>query len=128
MSNNEMTLKELEEHKRLLEEQITAKKKAERLAVLKELRTAMDEFQIPLEEFVEFMGGLKTKRVGAKAKPKYQDPVSGKTWSGRGVQPNWLKGMDRDQYLIQKAEADPVAETQPEPVSASEAVSEHEAA
>lgn len=33
------------------------------------------------------------------ASPKYQDPESGKTWTGRGRHPLWLKG-DPSQYLI----------------------------
>ena len=38
-------------------------------------------------------------------KPKYQDPISGKTWSGRGVMPKWMKaaveaGRSRDEFLI----------------------------
>lgn len=31
--------------------------------------------------------------------PKYQDPASGRTWSGRGHAPGWIVG-DRDSYLI----------------------------
>jgi DNA-binding protein H-NS len=31
--------------------------------------------------------------------PKYVDPASGKTWSGRGHQPAWIVG-NRDDYLI----------------------------
>jgi DNA-binding protein H-NS len=31
--------------------------------------------------------------------PKYVDPASGRTWSGRGHQPGWITG-NRDDYLI----------------------------
>lgn len=31
--------------------------------------------------------------------PKYADPETGKTWSGRGHQPGWMVG-NRDDYLI----------------------------
>lgn len=44
----------------------------------------------------------KVKRAAAgssAASPKYQDPKSGKTWTGRGRHPLWLKG-DPSQYLI----------------------------
>lgn len=42
----------------------------------------------------------------AAVKPKYQDPASGKTWTGRGVMPKWMKtavdvGQSRDDFLIQ---------------------------
>lgn len=35
----------------------------------------------------------------AAASPKYQDPKSGRTWTGKGRHPFWLKG-DPSQYLI----------------------------
>jgi DNA-binding protein H-NS len=31
--------------------------------------------------------------------PKYRDPDTGKTWSGRGHEPLWING-DRDAFLI----------------------------
>lgn len=33
--------------------------------------------------------------------PKYVDPASGKTWSGRGHQPGWIVS-NRDDYLIKE--------------------------
>lgn len=41
----------------------------------------------------------------AAVKPKYRDPASGKTWTGRGVMPKWMKaaveaGRSRDEFLI----------------------------
>lgn len=41
----------------------------------------------------------------AAVKPKYRDPLSGSTWSGRGVMPKWMKaaleaGHNRDDFLI----------------------------
>ncbi|WP_321929735.1 H-NS family nucleoid-associated regulatory protein [Paraburkholderia guartelaensis] len=38
--------------------------------------------------------------------PKYRDPKTGATWSGRGTAPAWLAGAkDRSKFLIEKAEA-----------------------
>jgi DNA-binding protein H-NS len=34
--------------------------------------------------------------------PKYRDPESGSTWSGRGKPPKWIAGQDRDSFLIGK--------------------------
>lgn len=44
-------------------------------------------------------------RVRTAAAPKYRDPVSGQTWSGRGRKPKWFneriaEGMTEDQLLI----------------------------
>jgi DNA-binding protein H-NS len=40
--------------------------------------------------------------------PKYQDPASGKTWTGRGKSPTWLAhqiaaGRNKQDFLIKKA-------------------------
>jgi DNA-binding protein H-NS len=40
-------------------------------------------------------------KVGKKVSPKYRDPQSGATWSGRGKTPKWINGAsDRSQYAI----------------------------
>jgi len=39
------------------------------------------------------------KKAGAPSAVKYKDPTSGKTWSGKGRRPAWLRG-DTDQYLV----------------------------
>ena len=39
-------------------------------------------------------------RPGQKVVPKYRDPASGATWSGRGKTPKWINGADRSQYAI----------------------------
>ena len=39
-------------------------------------------------------------KPGQKLAPKYRDPQSGATWSGRGKTPRWINGVDRSQYAI----------------------------
>lgn len=39
------------------------------------------------------------KAARNKPEPKYRDPATGSTWSGRGKAPAWVQG-ERDQYLI----------------------------
>jgi len=40
-------------------------------------------------------------KVGNKVVPKYRDPQSGATWSGRGKTPKWINGAtDRSVYAI----------------------------
>ncbi|KML57069.1 H-NS histone [Burkholderia cepacia] len=41
----------------------------------------------------------------APVAPKYRDPKSGATWSGRGKAPQWIAGAkNRDRFLIPDAE------------------------
>lgn len=47
----------------------------------------------------------------ASPPPKYRDPASGKTWSGRGSEPLWMDG-NRDDYLINKTTEKPTRATQ----------------
>ena len=49
-------------------------------------------------------GNGRTAANGYKAKPKYRDPTTGETWSGRGRMITWLKrkqdaGENIDDYL-----------------------------
>jgi DNA-binding protein H-NS len=40
-------------------------------------------------------------KPGNKVAPKYRDPLTGATWSGRGKTPNWINGAaDRSAYAI----------------------------
>lgn len=36
-----------------------------------------------------------------KVAPKYQDPNTGKVWTGRGRAPSWIDGKERARFLIQ---------------------------
>ncbi|WP_408220049.1 H-NS histone family protein [Paraburkholderia dilworthii] len=56
--------------------------------------------------------------------PKYRDPKSGATWSGRGRAPAWLSGAkDRSRFLIDGATADvAVAKTSKAKVAAQKTV------
>ncbi len=53
--------------------------------------------------------GKKGQPTGAQA-PKYLDPLSGKTWSGRGPAPAWLAAVeDRNVFLIDHDAASAIA-------------------
>jgi DNA-binding protein H-NS len=54
--------------------------------------TAADVFPAP---------GKKTK--GTVGAPKYRDPATGSTWTGRGKPPNWINGKDRAPFQITPA-------------------------
>lgn len=40
------------------------------------------------------------KSKGSVGAPKYRDPDTGATWTGRGKPPNWINGKDRAPFLI----------------------------
>jgi len=55
----------------------------------------------------------KLKAATKAGAPKYRDPASGKTWTGRGKPPNWIVGIsDRSAFLIDAGSA-PAAKSAP---------------
>ncbi|MGE8454289.1 MAG: H-NS family nucleoid-associated regulatory protein [Pseudomonadales bacterium] len=40
------------------------------------------------------------KAKGSVGAPKYRDPATGATWTGRGKPPNWINGKVRESFLI----------------------------
>jgi DNA-binding protein H-NS len=48
-------------------------------------------------------GAAAKKRVGkkrGKVAPKYKNPATGETWTGRGKAPKWIAGKDRSKFAI----------------------------
>ena len=39
--------------------------------------------------------------TGDKVAAKFRNPESGQTWSGRGREPAWIKGKNREEFKIQ---------------------------
>ena len=84
------------EKKALLEEQLERERLAISEAVLLEVRRCIEEFGFTHKEV--FPAGAIGS--GRKRRPKYFDPRTGQTWSGVGREPVWLRGQDRDRFLI----------------------------
>ncbi|KNH06961.1 DNA-binding protein H-NS [Candidatus Burkholderia brachyanthoides] len=97
--------KELLAQRASLERQIEEAKAREYAEVLTEIKQKMADYGITLQELA---GGRSAKVAKASrggrsgVAPKYRDPESGSTWSGRGKPPKWIAGQDRDVFLIGK--------------------------
>ena len=95
-----LSVEELRKQEEDIQRRILEKQKAEKQAVIDQIVEVVTNYKISVEDLVEALGGLKIKRKGVKAKLKYQDPVTGATWSGRGKEPSWIKDKDRKSFLI----------------------------
>lgn len=95
-------LQELLEQKRLLDEKIENARKAARGQAIEQALNLITTFQLTPEDL---FSSTKKGKAKSKAPPKYRDPETGKTWTGRGVAPSWLKDKNRDDYLIQAQDA-----------------------
>lgn len=88
------TLQELLAQKAELERQIQETQRHERQAAIEKVRSLMAEFGLSVEDLSGKSAAATGRRKPAegtrKAAVKYRD-AQGNTWSGRGLQPRWLR-------------------------------------
>ncbi len=91
------TLQELVAQKEQLEREIESTRKSERDTAIAQVRSLMSEYGLSMSDLGPKSAPAKngTRKTGAskgsKVPPKYRDTGTGDTWSGRGLQPKWLK-------------------------------------
>ena len=86
-------LSDLLAQKAELEKQIESLGREQRSAAIAEIKALMAEHGLTVADLSgkAAASGKKAAAKGSKVAAKYRDPDSGATWSGRGLQPNWLK-------------------------------------
>lgn len=89
------TYKELIAERTALEAQIEAARKQELIDVVAQIRGLVKDYGLTADDIFT-APRASTNRVA----PKFRDPETGKTWTGRGKEPTWIKGKDRNQYSI----------------------------
>ena len=95
-------LQELIAQREALDKQIAETRKNELREAIRTVQSLVAEFDLTS---ADVFGSARTdkkadKRTGRKVAPKYRDPATGKTWTGRGRAPAWLEGKDKDKFLI----------------------------
>jgi DNA-binding protein H-NS len=90
---------EIQRQLQAVERQIKESHLAQRAEVITKIKALMAEHGLTVEDIV---GNSKGRNKGKAAQrdhalagktvaPKYKDPSTGQTWTGRGLQPRWLK-------------------------------------
>lgn len=97
-----MAVEELRKQQEAIDKRLKEKLESERKTVIQQIKNVVDMYKIPIDDLVVALGGMKIKRKGVRASPKYKDPETGVTWSGRGKEPLWIRGKNRDDFLIKK--------------------------
>lgn len=94
------TYKELLKQQEELALRIEEARKAEISDAVQKVRTLVSEYGLTAEDV--FSSGRRSAkpRATGKVAPKYRDPATGQTWTGRGKAPKWIEGQDRAKYLI----------------------------
>jgi len=85
-------LDELLAQKAALERQIIEAQRAERSNAISQVKALMTQYGLSPADLGS-RASLAAPRAagGKKVAAKYRHPATGETWSGRGLQPKWLK-------------------------------------
>ncbi len=87
--------KELLAQKATLDAQIAAAQAEAKAKAVAEARALIAEHGLTAADVFPA-----AKPKGSVGTPKYRDPATGATWTGRGKPPNWINGKDRAPFLI----------------------------
>ena len=97
------TYKELMAQKQALEAHLEEVRANEVAGVIEQIQNLMAEYGLTVDDITKRRRGRPAGSGAGKPKsalpPKYRDPKTGKTWSGRGRTPSWL-GKNPNRFLI----------------------------
>lgn len=85
-----VSYKELLKQREALEQQITEARRRELTAAISQVRELVAEYGLTQQDvFPAGRTGRVSATSGTKVAPKYRDPATGQTWTGRGKAPKW---------------------------------------
>lgn len=98
---NMSSYKELLKQRQDLEQQINEARTRELADAVAKVRTLIAEYELTADDvFPPARARASSGGTGAKVAPKYRDPATGQTWTGRGKPPKWIADQDREQFVI----------------------------
>lgn len=96
-----VSVEEMEKQIAELVKKVSETRASEHKRAIQEILASMVKHNVTLEELQA--ASTKTKRsstAGIKIPPKYRNPATGETWTGRGRAPVWMKDRDKAEFLI----------------------------
>jgi len=85
------SLSDLLAQRAALEKQIVEAQREQRSAAIAQIKALMAEYGLTLADIGSRAAAAPARRGSGKVAAKYRNAATGETWSGRGLQPNWLK-------------------------------------
>lgn len=84
-----------------LDAKIESIRGAEKEKAIEKVKELVSEFELSPSDIFTAHGNIRGQsRSRGTAQAKYRDPATGATWSGRGREPRWLLGKNREDYAI----------------------------
>ncbi|EGI75854.1 H-NS histone family protein [Hylemonella gracilis] len=97
---NTLSLEQLEAQKASYEKRIAELRQQERDAALQTVRELVAKHKFTAKEISQPTASAQSADA---VEPKYRNPETGETWSGRGRAPAWLEGANKDEFLVATA-------------------------
>ena len=94
------TYQELLKQQAALSVQIEEARKREIADAVSRARQIVAEYGLTEKDVFPAGRRSPVTRATGKVAPKYRDPATGQTWTGRGKPPKWIAGKNRERYLI----------------------------
>lgn len=91
--------KELLQQRDLLEQKISEARKTELSDAVAKVRALVAEYELTADDVFP-PAKARGAGQGSKVAPKYRDPATGQTWTGRGKAPKWIQNEDREKFAI----------------------------
>lgn len=85
------TLQQLLDQKAALDKQIETTRRQEHSDAIAQVKALMEQHGLAVADLGLRGGKATATRKGGKVAPKFRNTATGETWSGRGLQPKWLK-------------------------------------
>jgi DNA-binding protein H-NS len=94
------SLKDLLSQIETLQNKVAEVRQREVGEAIAKVRAIVAEYQLTASDVFSTGKGKSSAKKTGKVAAKYRDPLSGNTWSGRGLAPKWLAGKNKVDYLI----------------------------
>ena len=91
--------KELLKQREALEQKINEARRNELSEAVSQVRALVAEFGLTAQDVFP-AGRARSASAGSKVAPKYRNPATGQTWTGRGKAPKWIQNENREQFAI----------------------------
>ncbi len=99
--NEEASYKDLLKEREALEHRIKDARRRELSTAVARVRELVAEFGLqPQDVFPTGRSPRAAAEPGTKVAPKYRNPATGQTWTGRGKPPRWIQNQSREQFAI----------------------------
>lgn len=92
--------KTLLEQREALDQQIAEARRVELAGAISKVREIIAQYNLTEADVFAGRKARGTVKSNTPVAPKYRDPATGSTWSGRGKPPLWISGKDRAQFEI----------------------------